>query len=204
MVEALHEEAMERRASIILSGFRTLSTVHLASAFPMKVPEIRNIASAVSKQAGNAITEFANSAQMSVIETTEAVPEEHFHIQNIRADVQALRVAEHAVHSAVHAVQVAIDTVDATNGTASPRAAFEAATETIETALYAVGGVHGYTELLGTLEVDTDNEIEPVAHISEFWKAVEIDAELLEADEGAIGNPIELVADISKRQGVMA
>ena len=87
--------------------------------------------------------------------------------------------------------------MDATNGTASPRAAFEAATETIETALYAVGGVHGYTELLGTLEVDTDNEIEPVAHISEFWKAVEIDAELLEADEGAIGNPIELVADIS-------
>ena len=137
--------------------------------------------------------------KLSVIEATEAVPEEHFLIHGIQSDVRALRVAEHAVHAAVHAVQAAMDTVDATNGIASPRAAFEAATETIGTALNAVDGAHGYTELLGTLEVDIDNEIECATHITEFWKAVELDAELLEAGEGALGNSAELVADISGR-----
>ena len=199
LVEALREDAVERRASIILSGFRTLLTVHFASAFPMKVPEIRNIGRSVSKEARDAVSEVANSAQMNVFETTEAVPDEHLLIHDLQSDVRALSVAEHAIHSAVHAMQAAIDTVDATTGIASPRAAFEATTETVDTALSAVDGAHGYTELLGTLEVDTDNEIERGTHITEFWKAVELDSEQLEEGEGAIGNSSELASDISGR-----
>ena len=199
LVEALREDEMERRASIILSGFRTLLTVHFASAFPMKAPEIRNIGRAVSKEASDAVSEVANSAQMGVIETIEAVPDEHFLIHDLQSDIRALCVVEYTINSAVHAMQVAIDTVDATDGIASPKASFEAATETIETALNAVDGVHGDAEFFDTLEVDTDNEIEHAPHITEFWKAVKLDAELLEAGEGETDNSAELVADISGR-----
>ncbi len=199
LVEALHDDITTRRATVLLPCFRTLSTAHFASAFPMRVSEIRDDASAVAKVAGNAISEVADSAQISVIETTEAVPEDHFLIHKIELDARALRVAEYAVHAAVHAVQAAIDTVDATNGIASPQAAFESATETIGTALNAVDGAHGYPQLLGNLEADSDTEIESTNHITKFWKAVELDAELLEAGEGAIGNIVESVADISSR-----
>ena len=199
LVEALRDDSMERRASIILSGFRTLLTVHIASSFITNVPDFRNIAGAVSKEARDNVSEVANSAQMGVIEATEAVPEQHFYIQDLQSDVQGLRTAEDAVYAAVHAVQVAIDTVDATNGIASPIAAYEATTETINTALTAVDGAHGYTELHRTLDADTDNEIERGTHIIEFWKAVELDAELLEAGKGAIGNLSEFVSSISGR-----
>ena len=199
MVEALHDDATTRRATVLLPCFRTLSTAHFASAFPERVSDIRDDARAVAKEAGNAVSEVADSAQISVIETTEAVPENHFLIHKIELDARALRVAEYAVHAAVHAVQAAIDTVDATNGIASPQAAFEAATETIGTALDAVDGAHGYPQLLGNLEADSDTEIESTNHITKFWKAVELDAELLEAGEGAIGNIVESVADISSR-----
>lgn len=199
MVEALHDDATTRRATVLLPCFRTLSTAHFASAFPERVPEIHNDARAVARKTSNAVSEVADSAQISVIETKEAVPEEHFLIHDIELDARALRIAEYAVHSAVHAVQVAVDTVDATNGIASPQAAFEAASETIETALNAVDGAHGYTQLFGNLETNTNNEIESATHITEFWKAVELDAELLDTGRGARGNSAELVTDLSSR-----
>lgn len=197
--EALHDDATVRRANILLSGFRTLLIADFVSVFPKRVSEIRNDARTAGKKAKDSVSEVANNAQMSVIETIEAVPDEHFLIHEIQADVKAIRIAEYAVYAAVHAVQVAVDTVDASNGVASSQAAFEAAIDTIETALNAVDSAHGYTDLLGDTENCPDNESESATHIAGFWKAIELDAVLLDTVRGASSDSVELAASLSGR-----
>lgn len=197
--EALHDDATVRRADILLSGFRTLLIADFLGVSPKRVSEIRNDARTAAEKAKDSVSEVANNAQMSVIETIEAVPDEHFLIHEIQADVKAIRVAEYAVYAAVHAVQVAVDTVDASNGIASPQAAFEANTDTIGTALNAVDAAHGYTDLLGDTENSTDNESESATHIAGFWKAIELDAVHLDTVRGASNDSIELAASLTGR-----
>lgn len=197
-VEALREEEKERRAAIVLPGLRAVAAASFAAAWPARAAEIRMAASTASSQASGAIGEASDSAQQNLFdykEISENFP--HSFIATLEANVRALDVAEHAVKAAVSAAQTVVDTVDAANGVAAPDAATEAAISTCKAASDAVDGSHGhaqfYSELLTDGEADAGKETEIMPHITEFWKAVDLDTEMLTTTkkEGARAGPAE-------------
>ena len=74
----------------------------------------------------------------------------------------------------------------------------DAAFESAIAAHNAVDGVNGDTEMLDTVEGEAGEETPVAANIAEFWKAVERDAEFLEADARRSGVPGKLVASLSE------
>ncbi len=195
LVEALHCEAADRRAAVLLPSFRALATARFAGTWPMRTGEILSAARVAKCVARDAVAELVYGAQMGVIEATEAVPEESHFVFDLEADVQALRVAEYAVSAATHAVQAAIDAVDAAKGIGSSAAALEAAIAGVQSAHDAVDGVHGFPRLHAAVEGGVDEQAEGT-HIGEFWTAVSLDAELL-AGEGT-DQPLDF-AGLSRR-----
>ena len=197
LVEALHEDATARRAGIVLPTFRLLAAVNFVSAWPMRVADIREAVQSTARLAGYAILAAENSIQSSIVEYREisdVLPLGK--VEKIEADARALSLTGNVVDASVHAVMAVLETVDAANGIASPDAAVESAVEAVRTAIRAVDGAHGYPALRASLLGDSDDATGDAAHIADFMKALERDAELLETGKGA-GN--ELAAGLSGR-----
>ena len=196
LAEALREEEAPRRGAIVLPSFRALASANFVSAWPERAPEILRPARTVVREASDTLSETSRANQLVIVEYREISEELPLgFIEDLEADDRAFDVAAHAVRAALHAVQAAIDAVDAANGIASLGAASEAALEAVVTAYSGVDGVHGYTEFLAAVEEDAD--VAP--HFSEFWKAIERDAELLEIGTGQSGGSAGLGADLPKR-----
>lgn len=196
--EALREDKIVRRESVVLAGFRALAAAFFAGTWPRRAAEIRQAVRA-AREAIKKASEIASEARINLVEATEAVFEEHEYIWDLEADARALGIADRAISAAAHATQTIIDAVDSAAGIASSNAAFEATTSAVVAAHTAVDGVNGDTELLDAENDDKDEESPSADHIKEFWNAVEEDAKLLE--EGVIqgGNPANLGADLSER-----
>ena len=197
-VEALREEEEERRAAIVLPGFRVVAAASFAAAWPARAAEIRKAASTASSQASGAIGEVSDSAQQNLFDYKEISEDFPLRfIATLKANVQALNVAGHAVNAAVNAAQAVVDTVDAANGIAAPDAATQAAVSACIAASESVDGIHGhaqfYAEFLTDGDADVGKESEIMPHIAEFWKAIELDTELLTIKKkaGARAGPAE-------------
>ena len=78
LVEALYEDTTARRAAIVLPGFRVLAAANFASTWPTRAAEIRDAARAAAREAGDAISETSNGAQLNIVEyqeISECLPE---------------------------------------------------------------------------------------------------------------------------------
>ena len=175
----LHDDEKERRAAIILPSFRALATSSFCARWPSRAAEIREAARIAGCEAGEAIGEASNNAQINLFEYKEILDDVTFGFSDLEENVRSLGVAGHAVDSAVNAAQAVVDIVDTDSGIAAPDAATESAIAACVAAHRAVDGAHGYTELYAALEKDVKDKPEVATHIAYFWKAVERDAGLL-------------------------
>ena len=62
---ALHEMEEDRRCTIVLLSFRALAAVNCAATWPTRGVEIRNAARGAACDAGDAMADIGNAAQMS-------------------------------------------------------------------------------------------------------------------------------------------
>ena len=185
---ALHEDEKERRTAIILPTFRALAAASFSARWPVRAAEIREAARIAGHEAGEAIEEASNNAEISLFEYKEILDDHTFFLSNLEKNVRSLRVAGHAVNAAVNAAQAVVDIVDADSGIAAADAATESAIAACSASHSAVDGAHGYAEHYAALEEDASDEPDvPPAHIENFWNAVEWDAGLLMTEVGHRG-----------------
>lgn len=179
--ESLCADEAVRRARIVRPCFRALAAASLAAAWPYRFGDIRQTARSAARAARDAMSKTFNDAQMNVIESIEAVPEDYPFIHQARTDANALGVVSTAVDTVTYAAQTAADLVDINDGIASPNAVLESANSTAASAEQAVEGVTGHAEIDAALDADSDEKAKIPPHISRFWKTVELDASHLEA-----------------------
>ena len=195
---ALHEGEEERRRSVILPCFRALAAANFAGARPRRAGEVRNVARIAGQEAGTAIKDLAYGARMGAIEAQEAIPEIYVEVWRLERDARELEVAERAVDAVVEATQSVVAKVDAGEGIGSSAAAFGAAVAVARFGHSAIDGIHGDTELSVDMEEDELKSGVP-PHIAEFWNAVDLDVEWLEAGASAGKSPKEMVAGLSEK-----
>ena len=196
--ESLHEDETARRHSIVLQGFRALAAANFAGSWPGRCTDIRHAARTAVREIGNIVAEESNHVQMSRIDYTEiaeTLPDGY--LATVELNSQAFGVAARAVDAAVQAAQAVVDMADATNGLADPAAVIEAAVSAVSCALNAVDGAHGNIEFFASLEGDDEKETEP--YITEFWQAVERDADLLDAGKEETGAPVNATVGLFGR-----
>lgn len=196
---ALHEEAEDRRRSVILTSFRALAVASFAGAWPERAAEIRDTARHARREADKAVSGVVNAAHMNEFEAKDAIPEMHEYVWRLERDVRALHVAEGAVETIVHAVQGVVDAADATKGIASPEAVFESCIGATITGCQVIHGIHGGPELLEESVEEGDEEKPVPDYISKYWKAVERDAEFLQSMTEGGGGPEDGVVALSER-----
>ena len=153
---------------------------------------------AAGRDAGESISDLVDGARMGAFEAQEAIPEMHESVWRFEEDARALGIAERAVNAALHATQSAVDAIDAAEGIGSAASVYEAVLSAAEIAHHAIDGIHGDTEFFDDLEGD-ESVTGVASHIEEFWKAVALDVECLEAGANAGGQPKETVAGLAKR-----
>ena len=178
--DALCRDEESRRARIVLPSLIALAAASSLGAAPDRFRDVRQAARATARGAENEMAETCNESQMNVIDSVEAVPEEHLYIQEMESDRDAVDVASHAVDAIVHAVQAASEMVDVNDGIASLDAVLESVVSTATEAHWAVDGANGYEEFRSDAESDREDQIE-FLHISTYWMAVERDATCLDA-----------------------
>ena len=131
-------------------------------------------------------------SHINYTETGETLPDGY--LATVELKVRAFGVAESAVDAAVQAAQAVVDMADATNGLADPVSVVEAAVAAVSCALNTVDGAHDNTEFIAALEGNDEKAPEP--YITEFWQAVERDADLLDAGKEETGAPANAAADL--------
>ncbi len=93
---ALCEDAdSRRRRAIVLSGFRALAAASCTSTWPKRAAEIRKPVRVAAQEAMATVSDVAYGARLSVVEWTEAAPEEHESIWGAEADARSLGIASH-------------------------------------------------------------------------------------------------------------
>lgn len=195
---ALHENEEERRRMVILPSFRALAAVNFAGACLGRAREVRNVARIAGQETGTIIKNFGYGARMGAIEAQEAIPEIHEEVWRLERDARELEVAKRAVNAVVEATQSVVAKVDAEKGIGCPTAVFDAVIAVVQFAHNAIDGIHGDTELSdGTEEDESPSEVPP--HIAEFWNAVTLDIEWLEAGVDARKELEEVVAGLSEK-----
>ena len=194
---ALHEEAEDRRRSVVLTNFRALAAASFAGAWPTRAAEIRDAARYAGREAGEAVSEVVNGARMNEFEAKDAIPELQECVWRLEGDVRALGVAENAVDATMHAVQATVDFVDAAKGIASAGAAIESSTSAAIAAQNAVDGVNGHSVFFDVSEDGPDDEVAVAEHIVEFWQAVEWDRQVLDSVLEGGRDPRKLVDRLS-------
>ena len=152
--DALCADEESRRARIILPSFVALAAASLSGSGPGRFRDVRQAARAAAHVAGSVMAETCNENQMNVIDSVEAVPEEHTYIFELESDRNAVSNASKAVDAIVRAVQAAGEMIDVANETASIEAVIESAVETAAAADWAIDGANGYEELHYALEDD--------------------------------------------------
>ena len=183
---------------MVLQGFRALAAANFAGSWPGRCTDIRHAARTAVREIGNIVADESNHVQMSRIDYTEmaeTLPDGY--LATVELNARAFGVAARAVDAAVQAVQALVDMADATNGLADPAAVIEAAISAVSCALNAVDGAHGNIELIASLEGDNEKETEP--YITEFWQAVERDADLLDAGKEETGAPVNATVGLFGR-----
>ena len=199
LADALHEDDKERRATIILPCFCALAAASFCARWPVRAAEIREAAHIAGSEAGEAIEETSNNAQINLFEYKEILDDVTFGFSNLEENVSALGVARDAVHAAVKAAQAVVDIVDADSGIAAPDAVTESTIAACGAAHRAVDGAHGYAELYAALEKAEEEEQNVAAHIADFWKAVEWDAGFLMTENGHPGTSGGLAASVMEK-----
>ena len=195
---ALNEGAEERRRTVILPSFRALAAANFAGAWPRRADEIRKVARTAGQEAVTAIDNLLDGASMGAIEAQEAIPEIYQEVWRLESDARALRVAKRAVDAAVEATQSVVSTVDVGEGIGSSAAVYEAAVSVAWIAQSAIDAMHGDTEFLDDVE-EEESKTEIAPHIEEFWNAVAMDVEWLEAGVNAGEQPEDTVAGLSEK-----
>ena len=199
---ALHDDEKELRTAIILPSFRALAAASFCARWPSRAAEIRDAARTASCEAGEAIGEASNNAQVDLFEYKEILDDVTFGFSNLEENVRSLGIAGHAVDAAVNAARAVVDTVDADSGIAAPDSAMESAIGACVAAQRAVDGAHGYIELyaaLEKLEEDAKDEPEVATHIAYLWKAVERDAEFLMTENEQTSRSVGLAASLMEK-----
>ena len=196
---ALCEDADSRRRAIVLSGFRALAAASCTSTWPKRAAEIRKPVRVAAQEAMATVSDVAYGARLSVVEWTEAAPEEHESIWGAEADARSLGIVEYAVDAAARAVGAAVDMVDAERGIASFDSVYEEAVAAVAAAYRAVDGIHEDGELFNESQENDDADADVAEHIAEFWKAVKLDVECLEADTSVGGKPEAVAAGLMRR-----
>ncbi len=199
VVFALHENEEERRHTIVLPSFRALAAANISGAWYGRAGEARNVARSAGQEARTAIEYLANDAQMGVVELREAVSELNEQIWRCERDARNLMIAGSAVDAVVEATQSVVAKVDAEEGIGSPAAVIEAAIESARFAHTAIDGIHGDTGFFDDLEEDELSENVPW-HIAEFWSAVALDVEWLDACANANNKSEVVVLDLSEKE----
>ena len=156
------------------------------------------MARTAAARAGDAMAETFNESQMNVIDSIEAVPEQHHYIHEMELDREAVSVASHAVSAIVGAVQAATEMIDARNGIASVDATMESVVEAGNAAHWAIDGANGYEEFRSVAESNDEEEVQIPLHIAAFWKAVERDVVHLEANVGDGEKSVTVVESLSR------
>lgn len=181
LIEALHDDKEEWRATIVFPSFCALAAASLGATWPARAVEIRDSARSFAHKASDAIEAVCNDKQLALVEYMEIRAELPFgFIQDCEANLRSLRLVESVVGAAAHATQSVVDAVDTAHGLVGPHSIVEAAIATYSDACSAVDSVHGYADLYSALEENSANKVEVAAHIAEFWKAAEQDAKFLE------------------------
>ena len=196
--QALGEEEEERRRALILPGFRALAAANFAGTWPTRLAEVRTDVRNAGREAGDAVAEIVNAAQMNVFEAKDAIPEMYEYVWRLEGDARGLGIADSAVDAAMHALQAAVDAVDADKGIASPDAVSESCVSAAAAACNAIDGVNSYSEFLATVEGDGEDEAPVAAHITEFWQAVDWDVRFLQSGVVRGTGPEELVTRLSQ------
>ena len=98
MAGALHDDEKERRSTIILPSFRALAAASFCARWPVRSAEIREAARIAGCEAGEAIDEARNNAQISLFEYKEILDDLTFNLSNLEENVRALGVAGHAIN----------------------------------------------------------------------------------------------------------
>lgn len=199
MVFALHENEGERRHTIVIPSFRALAAANFSGAWHGRAGEARNVARSAGQEARTAIEYLANDAQMGVVELREAVPELNEQIWRCERDACNLMIAGSAIDAVVEATQSVVAKVDAEEGIGSPTAVIAAAIESVRSARTAIDGIHRDTEFYDDLEEDESSANVP-RHIAEFWSAVALDVEWLDACVNANDKSEVVVLGLSEKE----
>lgn len=195
---ALHAEEEERRDAVILPSFRALAAGNFACTCPRRRAEIRDTARSAGRRARAAIEDRARDAQLSVFEAKDAESEISEWFWRLDDDAQSLGIARHAVDAVAHAAQALVDAIDAEKGIAGSDSVYDATLEAAVAARQTVDGIHGYTQLSNELESEDQSKTNVAEHIAEFWRAVNLDADSLETDTTASGQPKDAVANLAE------
>ena len=196
---ALHEAEEDRRQAVILPSFRALAAASFGSAWPRHRSEARDAARSAGNAARDAIGDLANGAQLAVFEAKDAMPEIYQYIWELETDSRMLGIAERAVSAIGFAAQAVVDAIDSEQGIAGSDAVYQSAVSAATSAESAISDVHGDVESFTEPEEGDDSKPEIAEHISEFWRAVELDAECLETAEGSRHQHLDILNELSER-----
>ena len=196
---ALQQEEEGRRRSVILPSFRALAAASFGSAWPGYRSESRDAARIAGNAACDAIWDLANGSELAVIEAKDATPEIYQYIWALETDSRMLGVAARAVSAIGFAAQAVVDAIDSEKGIAGSDAVNESALSAATSAESAINGVHRDVELFTEPEEGNDSKPEIAEHISEFWKAVELDIECLETGGGSLHQHADILYELSQR-----
>lgn len=178
----LHEEAEERRSSIVLPSFLALAAANFASVRPERRAEVRDTARRAGRHARTAIGNSDDKARVSIDEAREFLPpmkEVYERIQELKDDLYFLRTTARAIDAIVQSVQALVDATDANRGIANPDSVYESTVASVVAAQDAVKGIREDT--------------------AELWRALRLDTEFLEASVSDGGQPNAIVSDIAEQ-----
>ena len=194
---ALHEDEEERRRTVILPSFRALAAANFAGALLGRAGEVRNVARNAGQEAQTAIDDITNDAQIDLVYATEALADLYEEVFQYECNARDLGVARGAVNAVMEATQSVVAKVDAEEGTGSPSTLIDVVISVVRFARTAIDGIRGDTEFFNDFGDESSSEVPQ--HIAEFWSAVALDVEVLEAGAKATKEPEEVVADLSEK-----
>ena len=195
---ALHEDEKERRRMIILPSFRALAAANFSGALLGGAGEVRNVARRAGQEVKSAIYNVLNEASMNVIHVREAIPDFPEQVLQYERDAHDLRIAGDVVDAVVEAAQSVVAKVDVEKGIGSPSTLIDVVVSVVQSAYTAIDGIHGDTELLRDID-ENESSAEVSRHITQFWDAVALDVEVLNAGVKSTNEPEEVVAELSEK-----
>ena len=195
---ALHKDEKERRRVIILPSFRALAAANFSGALLGGAGEVRNFARCAGQEVKSAIDNVLDEASMNVIHAREAIPDFPEEVLQFERDAHDLSIAGDVVYAVVEAAQSVVAKVDVEKEIGSPSTLIDVVVSVVQSAYTAIDGIHGDTELPRDID-EYGASAEVSRQITQFWDAVALDVEVLNAGVKSTNEPEEVVAELSEK-----